>query len=302
MRDRVFLTGGTGFIGRRLLTCLAGRRPERPVFCLARPPSTLVRSAGVEVVIGDLREPATYMSALSETDLVLHLAAVTGKARASEYFAVNVDGTRDLLAACRGSGVRKFVFVSSIAATYRDKTAYFYAQSKEIAEQAVRDSGLNYLIVRPTLVLGQGSPIWNKLATLARLPVMPIFGDGSVRVQPICVDDVATFLSATLQEPTLPDEAIDLGGPEVVTFEDLLRRIRRALIGRDSPAIHLPVRQAMAVLASVERWFAPLLPFTAGQLSAFVNDSVAAADPIVARSVPHMRSIDEMLQRMTAHG
>jgi nucleoside-diphosphate-sugar epimerase len=303
MGDRLlFLTGGTGFIGRQLLARLA-LHPSLHVRCLSRGATGVPGpTSGLEIVVGDLCVPATYSEALRGSDLVVHLAAATGKARPAEYSAVNVGGTRALLDACRRADVRRLIFVSSIAATYQDKTAYYYAQSKQQAEQAVRDSGLNYLIVRPTLVLGPGSPLWNKLVALAGLPVMPVFGDGQVRVQPIHVNDVVTFLMSMIEDPTLPDGAIDLGGPDVVTFETLLRRIRRALNGRDGPIMHLPARRAIALLAWLERWLYPIIPITAGQLSAFVNDGVAAYDPLVADRVPRMRTIDEMLELLVAHG
>jgi len=298
---RVFLTGGTGFIGRHVLAELESD-PSNRVQCLTRRPSAAFgEGTGSDVIVGDLREPASYSAALRETDVVLHLAAATGSARMSDYFAINLDGTRALLAAARAAGVRKFVFVSSIAATYVDKTAYYYAQSKQLAEQAVRESGLNHLIVRPTLVLGRRSPILKKLVALARLPIMPVFGDGSVRVQPVCVDDVAVFLASTTEDSTLPDAAVDLGGTDVVTFEELMRRLRMALIGRDSPVVHVPVRPLMVLLGWAERWLPPILPVTAGQFAAFVNDSIAALDPSVAARVPHMKSLDDMLQRATLH-
>jgi len=201
-----------------------------------------------------------------------------------------------LLDTRRQASVRRLIFASSIAATYRDKTAYPYAQSKQRAEQAVCESGLNYLIVRPTIVLGKGSPIWSKLLALAGLPVMPILGDGHVRVQPIYVDDVATFLLSMIAVSNLPDRAVDLGGPDVVTFEDLLRRIGRALRGRDATVVHLPARGTIALLAWMEQWLTPnLLPVTAGQLSAFVNDSVAVDDSFAMDKRRGMKTIDQML-------
>jgi NADH dehydrogenase len=292
----LFLTGGTGFVGRQLLARLTAGG-QRHIRCLIRhspPPEPVAKS--VEIVVGDLREPATYLEALRDSDLVVHLAAATGKARPADYFAVNDGGTRALLEACRGSGVRKVIFVSSIAATYANKTAYYYAQSKQQAEQVVRNSGLNYLIVRPTIILGTGSPIWNRLVGLARMPIMPVLSDGPVRVQPIHVDDVATFLASMIEARTLPDAAVDLGGPEVLTFEDLLRKIRRAVRGRESPTLHLPARSAIALLAAMERWLPPILPVTAGQLSAFVNDSVASDDALVKEHIPSMKTIEEMLK------
>ncbi len=300
----LFLTGGTGFIGRQLLARLTSESaPRVRVRCLIRR-STLPAKVpgGVEVAFGDLREPATYVEALSGTDVVVHLAGATGKARPAEYFAVNSGGTRALLDACGRAAVRRVIFVSSIAATYPDKTAYYYAQSKQQAEQAVRDSGLNYLIVRPTLVLGTGSPIWERLVALACLPIMPVLGDGPVRVQPIHVDDVVTFLASMIGARTLPDGAVDLGGPEALTFEDLLRKIRRAVRGRESPIVHLPARRAIVLLAWMERWLSPILPVTAGQLSAFVNDSTAAYHPLVEEKVPSMKTVDEMLRLLIGHG
>jgi nucleoside-diphosphate-sugar epimerase len=219
----LFLTGGAGFIGRQLLARLTYENALR-VRCLIRR-STLPANvpSRVEAIVGDLCDPATYVEALRGADVVVHLAGATGKARPEEYFAVNDGGTRALLDACSRAAVRHVIFVSSIAATYQDKTAYYYAQSKQQAEQAVRNSGMNYLIVRPTIVLGIGSPIWDKLVALASLPIMPVLGDGPVRVQPIYVDDVVTFLASMIEARTLPDGAVNLGGPEAMTFEDLLR-------------------------------------------------------------------------------
>jgi len=287
----MFVTGGTGFVGRRLL---AGLPCGTKAWSLAR--SAPVRaSSGVEPVIGDLSDPAAYAAVLRRVDLVLHLAARTGKASTADFFAVNAEGTRTLLDACRAAGTPKFVFVSSIAATYADTTTYPYARSKQLAEQAVRESGLNYLIVRPTIVLGTGSPIGSRLAGLARLPVMPVFGDGHVQVQPVCVDDVAAFLLSIVAHRALPDAAVDLGGPEVMSFEELLRRFRLALLGRRGPVIHLPVRGAMRFLSWAERWI-PTIPVSAGQLSAFVNRSVAV-EPLSYADARPMRSVDEMISR-----
>jgi NADH dehydrogenase len=293
----LFLTGGTGFIGRRLVAALMHARVDR-VRCLIRSAASAVgEQDSVETVVGDLRNPSTYAQALRGCDVVVHLAAMTGKAKPEEYVAVNVEGTRNLLGECTRAGVRRVIFVSSIAATYRDKKAYYYAESKALAEQLVRESGLNYLIVRPTFVLGEGSPIWHRLVSLAALPVAPVFGDGRVRVQPIYVGDVVTFLVAMIGRQALPDEAVDLGGPDVMTLEDLMRGISRAVRGREAPIIHVPVRGAMAVLARAERWLFPILPVSAGQFSSFINDSVVTHGPVEPRDVPKT-TMSEMLQRL----
>src|SRR5258705_2595434 len=108
----VFLTGSTGFIGRRLLATLLGS-PSHRIRCLSRSPKAAAHPAGCDVVSGEICNPSTYTRALQGVDLVIHLAATTGNARPQEYFRVNVDGTRALLAASRSAGIRRFVFISS---------------------------------------------------------------------------------------------------------------------------------------------------------------------------------------------
>src|SRR4029077_17545116 len=136
----------------------------------------------------------TYEQKMSGTEAIVHLAAVTGKDRRAQYFDVNAECTRALTEMSRRLGISRFLYVSSIAARFPDKNHYYYAQSKEQAEEIVRKSGLRYTIVRPTIVLGQGAQVWEGLSRLARFPVIPIFGDGRTLIQRIWVDDLADFI------------------------------------------------------------------------------------------------------------
>lgn len=299
----VFLTGGTGFVGRQLLSALDASGDWCRVRCLTRrrPPQTDA-NARIQFVHGDLTEPETYRAALRGCDVVLHLAATTGKAKPAAHFQVNAEGTRRLLQASRESGVSRFVHVSSIAAVYRNNRAYHYGHSKAQAEEAVRASGINHLIVRPTVIIGGDSGVWKGLVGLAALPLTPMFGDGQVLVQPVDVDDIVRFLTTLATDDNLPDRAVDVGGPDVLTLESLLQAIRRALGKPDRQLIHLPVRSAIAFLVHAEKWLYPVLPFTAGQLSLFVNDSIARPDPLIIERLGAMRSVQESLQRLVAHG
>jgi NADH dehydrogenase len=94
---------------------------------------------------------------LTGCNTVLHLAAATGKAAKEDYYNIIVNGTSELISNCHKAGVRNILYVSTIAVKYPDKYRYDYAQSKEQAEVIIRNSGLNYAIVRPTIVIGQGS-------------------------------------------------------------------------------------------------------------------------------------------------
>ena len=300
----LFVTGATGFIGQRLMARMDPADYSR-ILCLTRrtppDPGDGRFSPQIEWVHGTLNGADAYADALSGIDCVVHLAAVTGKARRDEYFRVNSDGTQVLLEHCKRADVSRFLYVSSIAAGFHEASAYHYAHSKARAEEAVRDSGLDYVIVRPTMVFGRGSAVWHTLMRLATSAFTPLFGDGRVKVQPVYVDDLADCLLALAGAPRPANRTIDVGGPDVLTFEQLLRRMHRAYRARDTRIIHLPVRPLIATLAVLERIGVTALPVTAGQLAAFVNDSVARPDADVARHVERMTTIDEMLRLLEPH-
>ena len=294
----LFLTGATGFVGRRLLERLPATQ-HSDVRCLTRHPAQLPepRTDGVrlEAVVGDLSSPDRWAERLAGVETVLHLAALTGKARGESFEAVNHAATRELLERARACGVTRFIFVSSVAAGFSDQRHYPYAQSKARAEQAVRASGLDTLIVRPTMVLGPGSAVLTGLSRLATAPAGIVFGAGRVPVQPIHVDDLADLLIAALTLQPLGGRTIDAGGPEVLELNELLRRIRLNATGRAGPMLHLPLAPIRELLAAIEPLAFDLLPFTAGQLASFANAGTARPDPLVTQLHRPVHDVASML-------
>jgi NADH dehydrogenase len=295
MAASIFLTGANGFLGRRILPLLEAF-PERKILCLVRRQSTGIQPKNVEFVLGDLLDSHSYADALAGCDAVLHLAAATGKHAPKEYFRVNCDSTKSLMAAAQQAGVRRFVHVSTIAVKFSDKSHYPYAQSKEQAETAVKQSSLHWTIVRPTMIFGAGAPVLDGLSRLASLPVVPVFGDGLTPVQPILADDLAASLVAMLEEESLIGKTVEIGGPEVVSIENLLLRIRNSIGKASAPVVHLPARPIAACLGLVEPWLRPLLPVTAGQLASFTNSGTISPDPWVETRQPEMKRVDAMLR------
>jgi nucleoside-diphosphate-sugar epimerase len=299
----VFVTGASGFVGRRLLPALA--RSGRSVVALDRSGRLSGADAlpGGSVCRGDLLSPATYTDALRGCDLVVHLAAATGKASAADHHRVNALGTEALLAACRAAGVPRVLFVSSIAVTFGDQTGYHYAVAKAAAEQAVRRSGLRTAIVRPTMVFGEGSPVETGLAKLALLPMVVVPGTGRVRVQPIHVDDLVACLVEIIEKDLFADGVIEVGGPEVVAIEDLLLAIRAARGGGPGRVVHVPLSLLRApVLAGEWAGLGAALPVTAGQLASFGNEGTAAPGPLTAAEPARMAPLARMLGRDGAVG
>jgi len=141
MPETLFVTGSSGFIGSKLLNRLKNHSYE-PVYCLYRNPDHLEKRVGtnshLKLVPGDLCDKESYTSYLTSSDTVIHLAAATGKAPREEYSQINANGTQVLIDECKKAGVKNFLYISTIAAKYKDKTRYYYAQSKEAGEEAVK--------------------------------------------------------------------------------------------------------------------------------------------------------------------
>ncbi|HUU36473.1 MAG TPA: NAD-dependent epimerase/dehydratase family protein [Vicinamibacterales bacterium] len=297
----IFVTGASGFVGRRLVPVLAGL--GRPVIALDRT-GALASSElapGVSVCRGDLLTPDSYLSALRGCDIVVHLAAATGKATAADHRRVNAEGTAALVEACQQAGVERLLFVSSIAVTFTDQTGYHYAAAKTAAELAVTRSGLRTAIVRPTMIFGAGSPVEAALAKLALLPVVVVPGSGRVRVQPVHVDDLVACLAEIVERNRFLGDVLEVGGPDVLAIADLLQAIRASRGGQPGRVLRLPLPLLRWPALVAERaGLGAVLPVTAGQLASFANDSTAAPALLDAAQPARMIPLTRMLGTVPA--
>ncbi len=305
--NSLLITGGLGFVGRHLLNRLPMQNYDK-VFCLSRDEAThrerITKDERIQFLNASLPFGLeAYEHKISGTDTVVHLAAITGKARRSQYFEVNVEGTRAMTEMSRRLGISRFLYVSSIAVRFPDKNHYYYAQSKEKAEEIVRTSGLRYTIVRPTIVLGQGAQVWGGLSRLVRFPVLPIFGDGRTLIQPIWVDDLARFIVDLLRADRFQKETLEVGGPESISIEEFLLRASRLLRRSKPRTIHLPIELFLKALSWLEPLFLPVLPVTAGQLATFRFDGRPQPNALDESSSaqPQLRNIDQMLYALCGH-
>lgn len=295
----VFVTGGSGFVGRSVLQHLdpgafsAVRILGRRDFEL---PRSLGDEPGVELVRGTLDDPFSYSSAMPPGCSVLHLAARTGRARRRDHLRDNLEATERLLEAAYAADCRHFVFVSTIAVRFDKRVGYHYAEAKEKAEEAVRRSGLPCTIVRPTVVLGPGAANWEPIRRMATSKIVLLPGDGSSRVQPIWVDDLARTLLGILLYPPEGCRTVDLGGPEIVSWDELVQRIYRASGGNGGGprVVHLPVTPLIHGLRLAEAVLPTLPPVTAGQFASFVNDGIT---PDLCGG-SELMGIEEMLRRL----
>ncbi|HEX6309662.1 MAG TPA: NAD(P)-dependent oxidoreductase [Longimicrobiales bacterium] len=296
MIPRTFITGGSGFVGRRLVSVLLARGASLALLTRSARPAPDPAGGAIETVQGDLLEPHRYAAALAGAGVVVHLAAATGRAAAGEHMRTNAEGTEVLLEHARRAGVERFLFVSSIAAGFPDVRDYPYARAKQRAEAAVRSSGLRYTILRPTMVLGPRSPILAALEKLAALPVIPIFGHGRTRVQPIHVDDLVDFIADILTADRFRGETLEVGGDRSLSIEELVQAIRVARRGVRGPAVHLPLQPLRWALRAGESLrLGRFLPVSAGQLSSFRFDGTIESNPLFEGRRAGLRGITDMV-------
>ena len=148
-------------------------------------------------------------------------------------------GTASLLAACRDAGVERFVQLSALGTSEQTKDTVPYYRAKWAVEEAVRGSGLSHAILRPSFVFAGDGGALPELARIARLaPVTPVIGSGTQRLQPIWADDLARAVALAVRRRD--DLLVELGGPDIVDWNELWSRLKAAL-GTRRPALHLPV-------------------------------------------------------------
>ena len=290
MRESVFITGATGFIGRALVRSLLATGKYDITALVRHAPDR--KSDELKWLVGNLLDPVSYQSSLQDIRTVIHLAAATGSASRREHELINIEGTRKLLEAAKIAGVHAFIYISTIAVTFSDQRWYPYAQTKKKAEALVQESGIPSIVLRPTLVLGKDSPIWRALSRFASLPIILAPNGGRAIVQPIYISDLVYGIEQALAQRQFRGEALDLGGPASLSFAQFLRAIHKGLKGKQPwlfPVPLFPIRVALRLLEPVAR---PVLPITAGQLAVFANDSAVTPNWLQDLMSSRMRGLE----------
>jgi NADH dehydrogenase len=239
----VLVTGGTGFVGPRVVHALRAR--DLPVRCLVRERTSdaahQLETWGCELVQGEMTDAESLRRAVEGAETVVHLVAIR-QGRPEEFERVMVQGTRDLVEAARAAGGRRFVLMSALGASEETKELVPYYGAKWEMEQTLRRSGLDHVIFRPSFVFARDGGILATFRKLARLaPVTPVIGPGTQRIQPIWVDDVAEYFARSVDLGEATNRTFELGGPDAVTWNEFWERLRRALGVRRRPTVHLPV-------------------------------------------------------------
>lgn len=238
----ILVTGGTGFIGQVLIRHLVAMGYQVRTLLRPSPVSPdLPRGVSIEAVICGLKDERSLRAAMKGVDVVFHLAGAERKGSQADLMGVDIEGTRTIASVAEDAGVERFFYLSHLGADRA--SAYPVLKSKAIAESYIVNSGVPYTIFRPGVVYGPGDHFTMELVRLLRMSpgLFLLPGDGSSLLQPLWVEDLVTCLTLALDEPATINHIFPMGGPEFLTFRQVVTsvmdaaRIRRWLVSL-SPA------------------------------------------------------------------
>jgi uncharacterized protein YbjT (DUF2867 family) len=208
------VTGRTSFVGRALL------EPSR--VSPALPPGV-----EVDVALSSMMDERGVRAAMVGVDTVIHLAGTSMNSTVDDPLFFDVEAARVLAQAAAEVGVKRFIYHSMLGADR--SSAYPFLRARALAEDAIHTSGIPTTILRTTILFGEDDGFTTSLAML--MAALPLFffipGDGSIVLQPLWVEDLATCIAWSIDDPGLAGSTYELGGPEYFTLKDILSLIMR---------------------------------------------------------------------------
>ena len=278
----IAIAGGSGFIGQAIARRLS-RLPGYRVRVLSRSPNrarSRLESIRADFVRGDLTDPNLLESAVRGAAVIVNAAQFDGFPVENPRLGLTFErvdhlGCVALLEAAKAAGARHFVYLSGLGADEHSSHPAFRAKGR--AEAAIRRSGLNYTIFRPSVVVGQGDRVTSMLARALRFsPVIVLPGSGQQQLQPVWVEDLAACVALTIKAPQA--RTFEIGGPEQMTLDDLTRLVMN-VTGYRRPVLHAPQSLMKLVATLGERLPRPILSRDA--VSFLLVDSVCDTKPLV---------------------
>jgi len=281
---KIFLTGSTGFVGKRILRdllennyqvrCLARKGSEKKISHYKDP--VLVKT-GIDIVNGDTTDAVSLDGKLEECDAVINLVGIIREFRGKgiTFEKLHYEGTANLVRAARLQKVSRFIQMSALGARPDGKTQY--QQTKFRAEECVRTSGLDYTIFRPSIIFGQEDKFVNLFANMLRTQqFVPVVGNGRYQMQPVSVENVSMGFVKAMEQKNAIGKTFDVGGPERIEFNRIIDVIGEVICAPPHK-IHIPVF-IMSTMAEMLDWL-PSFPVTKDQITMLLEGNVCDEKP-----------------------
>ena len=282
----VLVTGANGFVGSHVVPALVDGGHH--VLALVRDDDGAAQvlrrlapaqRASVEIRRGDVTKPDSLPAALAGAEGVLHLAAIARDWDGGATLRlVNTEGTRNILAASSAAGVRRFVHLGALGVI--DDPTLHYASSKAKAMALVRESGLDWTILSPSLLFGPRDGFFNILAGLVRMSpgIVPITGKGDARFQPLAIGDLAKTAVLALGDDATVGREYLLGGPRHWTYREIVEEVLRGM-GKRRLLVPMPVAMIRLAAGAGEAVRLPF-PVATDQLRQLKLDNTGPLDSV----------------------
>ena len=288
MPCRIFITGGSGFVGSAVIDELLAR--GHSVNALVNHRDLKDRPETVRSIKGGLFDAAALDVGMKGCDAVIHLVGIIMEkpSKGSTFERIHFEGAKSVVDAALRNGVKRYVHMSALGV--RPDAASNYHKTKYLAEQYVRSSGLDWTIIRPSLIHGPTGEFMHMEAAWARgkappFLFMPYFGAGLLGrrgaglLQPVFVNDVArAFVDALSNDGTI-GEIYPLGGSDVLTWRQLHQTAAEAIIGRKRAVVAVPAWYAKAITYVTPPF---LLPFNRDQIIMSQEDNTCDLSKFIA--------------------
>tara|TARA_Y100001970_G_scaffold294299_1_gene450048 strand:+ start:2901 stop:3830 length:930 start_codon:yes stop_codon:yes gene_type:complete len=264
---KLFITGGGGYVGSYLISELLKESFRLKVLIYGQQTSQKIKSGSISYVNGNLCDANLITQAIAGCDAVVHLGAIVGSHILSENMNINYRGTKNIIESCKINSVNRLIFISSVSAT---RTAQGpYGKSKKMAEDLVKESGLNYTILRPTTIMGRESLGLNRIIkNVNRFNFfIPMVGLGYNTRHPVYIMDFIDIIIQSIKKDITIKKTYEVGGERVIYFRDLVKLINSKLGNRYKPIIPIPKYFVRFIAFFVERIY-EIPPFTTEHVNA----------------------------------
>jgi uncharacterized protein YbjT (DUF2867 family) len=298
---KVFVTGATGFVGQEIVRQLHQTGYSVRMLARNKRAEETPERTGAEIHVGNVLDADSLRGALKEIDAVIHLVGIISEVGESKFENVHVRGTRNVIAAAQGQGVKRFIQMSALGT--RPNAVSRYHRTKWEAEEIVRGSGLQFTIFRPSLIFGPRDMFVNLFAKMIRFsPIVPILGRRDAKFQPVAIETVAGAFVKSLTKTRAVGETFELAGPETFTMSEIIDGIL-AVMKRKRLKVHVPAAVARIQAGFLEFFYPRILrkaaPLNGDQLIMLQEDNVGNARPanelFGLRPVPFRDGIEKYL-------
>ncbi len=278
----IVVTGASGYLGSHIVKRLV--ETGRPVQALVRSPERAdkegrLKDLAIEWLSGDVTRPETLDPAMEGATAIIHTVAIAIEKGGSTYESINYQGTVNVVEAAKAADVRRFINISQLGA--HSKLPYRFLASKGKAQEYVAASGLDWTAFRPSVIWGPEDEFANTFARLVPFSplVYPIVGDEQAKFQPVWVEDVVTCVVKALDDPGTIGKEYELGGPEVLTLEEIERRTLEA-VGARRLMLRFPM-PLLRIAVTLMETLLPAPPVTRSLLELLAVSNVTTANAIL---------------------